>query len=237
MPDMPASTPSGAGDGTVSLSRSLELLVNFLQGRTGAGPLPPGGDVTPAQFVLLRYLLWNPGSSVARVADSLNVSRPAATQAVDRLVQRGLVRRRADAGDRRRLRLVLTPRGEALVRYLMRSRERQLEDIVARMPVHHRDALARGIDAFLVAALDNLSLVQAACLRCGSDHDEECPVNRASLQLTGRPVGELEPMGPERRPLPANPGPNPPNPRNVGPRLPEPAGLGSEPAASEVSQA
>ncbi|HEY8418356.1 MAG TPA: MarR family transcriptional regulator [Limnochordales bacterium] len=172
----------------MSISRSLELLANFLQGRGMSGSAPEEYGVTHAQFVLLRHLLWNPGSSLGQVADCLGISRPAATQAVDRLVQRGLVRRRADTGDRRRLRLALTPRGEALVRQLAHMRERQLEAIVARMPPEERAALARGVDAFLVAALDEPSRVQAACLHCGADHEEDCPVNLASLRLTGRPV-------------------------------------------------
>lgn len=180
----------------MSLARTLELLVNLLHERGLAREMLVRHNITHAQFVLLRHLWWNPGSTVSQVADSMGISRPAATQAVERLVQRGLVRRSTDTGDRRRLRLGLTPRGEELVRSLSGALAERLAAIVGRMPPDARLALARGVEAFLAAALDEPALLQAVCLHCGTEHDDDCPVNQASLRLTGRPI--VEPSGPQQ---------------------------------------
>ncbi|HEY8496915.1 MAG TPA: MarR family transcriptional regulator [Limnochordales bacterium] len=206
----------------MSLARTLELLVNLLHERGLARQMLARHNITHAQFVLLRHLWWNPGSTLGQVADSLGVSRPAATQAVERLVQRGLVRRSPDTADRRRLRLGLTARGEELVRELSSALEERLAAIVGRMPSDARLALARGVEAFLAAALDEPALLQAVCLHCGAEHDDDCPVNQASLRLTGRPI--FEAGGPQQgaseprqgRPEPQQGGPEP---RQGGPEL------------------
>lgn len=52
-------------------------------------------------------------SSPALIARRLRVNRPAVTGLLDRLEQRGLVRREPDPADRRRQRVVLTPAGAA----------------------------------------------------------------------------------------------------------------------------
>lgn len=194
--------PAGASERPVSLVRSLELLVNFLHGRGSAARMLERYNITHAQYVLLRHLWWNPGSTLGQVADALGITRPAATQAVERLVQRGFVRRLEDDADRRRLRLRLTVRGEALTRQVIEAREQQLVAILTRMPAAQRLALERAVDGFLAAALNDPALVQAVCLHCGMDHDDGCPVNQASLRLTGRPaldIGAVDPDGRARR--------------------------------------
>ena len=70
--------------------------------------------VTVEQFHMLRYV--NRGTqSVSDLADARNISRPAISQAVEVLVQKGLLTRTQDATDRRYVELALTPAGNALL--------------------------------------------------------------------------------------------------------------------------
>src|SRR5690625_6680588 len=117
----------------MNLARSLELLVNVVHNRGPNSRLLARSNLSHAQFLRMRYLLWDPGASVGELADHVGISRPAATQGVDRLVWRGLVQRIGDTEDRRRVHLQLTARGEAIIRRTIEDMERELDDVVAKM--------------------------------------------------------------------------------------------------------
>lgn len=70
--------------------------------------------VTVEQFHILRYVKRGT-QSVSDLADARNISRPAISQAVEVLVQKGLLTRTQDATDRRYVELALTPAGNALL--------------------------------------------------------------------------------------------------------------------------
>jgi long-chain acyl-CoA synthetase len=74
----------------------------------------------PLELSLPQYrvlcLLGDGSSASSALAHRLAVSPPSVTAVVDGLVARGLVERHADAEDRRRLTLVLTPDGSKLLR-------------------------------------------------------------------------------------------------------------------------
>ncbi len=66
------------------------------------------------QFHILRHIRRG-DSSVSDLAQSKNISRPAMSQAVNTLVNKGLITRSPDAQDRRHIRLELTTSGNALL--------------------------------------------------------------------------------------------------------------------------
>ena len=55
-------------------------------------------------------------TTVSDLAEAKHISRPAASRAVDALVERGLVSRLRDSDDRRQVTLTLTPEGETALR-------------------------------------------------------------------------------------------------------------------------
>lgn len=71
-------------------------------------------DLSVPQYRILMFL--DEGAVVAsKLADHLAVSRPSVTAVVDGLVARGLVERRHDEQDRRRVGHILTPEGARLL--------------------------------------------------------------------------------------------------------------------------
>jgi DNA-binding MarR family transcriptional regulator len=70
--------------------------------------------VTVEQFHILRYVRRGI-KSVSDLASARNISRPAASQAVEALVQKRLLTRTQDVVDRRYVALALTPEGHALL--------------------------------------------------------------------------------------------------------------------------
>jgi DNA-binding MarR family transcriptional regulator len=70
--------------------------------------------ITLEQFHILRHIRRG-YASVAELADVKQISRPAVSQAVQSLVEKGLVTRQTDTEDRRSARLALTPYAEKVL--------------------------------------------------------------------------------------------------------------------------
>ncbi len=70
--------------------------------------------ITVEQFQILR-LIRTGRTSVSELAAAKNISRPAISQAVDVLAEKGLLTRTQDADDRRHMQLALTDSGNALL--------------------------------------------------------------------------------------------------------------------------
>jgi DNA-binding MarR family transcriptional regulator len=70
--------------------------------------------ITLEQFHILRHIRKG-YASVADLAEVKQISRPAVSQAVQSLVEKGLVTRMSDVDDRRSARLTLTPYAEKVL--------------------------------------------------------------------------------------------------------------------------
>ena len=108
--------------------------------------------ISVEQFQMLRLVRSGRGS-VSELAVARNISRPAVSQAVDSLVNKGLLTRTPDTEDRRYTQLALTASGNAMLdaifddaRDWMRPKlaalgERELENVIRAM-----DSLRRILD-------------------------------------------------------------------------------------------
>ena len=85
----------------------------------------------PVELSMLELLRANPGIAPARLARALAVSRPQATQLLDRLEQRGLARRRPSGTDGRGFEVHATAEGQRCAR-----------DAVARLQAAEQAVLA-----------------------------------------------------------------------------------------------
>jgi DNA-binding MarR family transcriptional regulator len=117
-------------------------------------------DLTLAQFRILALIAAGDERSTL-LAERLAVAKPTITAVVDGLVERGFVARKAVVGDRRSIRVVLTPAGVAA----LRAAEEEMAETLGRIFEH-----ARKRDALLAALLDlddALALRMEARLRGG----------------------------------------------------------------------
>jgi len=73
-------------------------------------------NLKPIEFSLLALAQSNVGAGPARLAEAVGISRPRATQLLDHLTERGLVKRVPNAADGRSLEIHVTPSGNQLVR-------------------------------------------------------------------------------------------------------------------------
>lgn len=100
-----------------------------------------GLGLTPALARLLFHVHRAPGSHQTELAHRLDVTPVTLCRMVDRLAERGFVRRQADPRDRRAVRVYVAARGAPLVARMARiadqTRSRALKGVAAR----ERDAL------------------------------------------------------------------------------------------------
>lgn len=103
----------------------------------------------PQMVTLQKLEGWGP-HSISAIASSLNLSLAATSHLVDRMVQQGLVARSEDLNDRRHKIVVITPAGKALLERLLEARVRDIDRVVAVLPVELRvdlqEALAHIVD-------------------------------------------------------------------------------------------
>lgn len=110
-----------------------------------------GEEVTLTQYRSLVVLASRGSQSLTRLAELLSVKPSTASRMCDRLVRKRLIVRRADAADRRQVRLALSARGERLVAGVTERRRREIAELLAVIPSSEQasvaDALQRLADA------------------------------------------------------------------------------------------
>lgn len=105
---------------------------------------PPACGITPAQGALVHEvaLVGEEGATAAFLANRLGISSPAVTQLVDGLVGEGILRRKRDADDRRRVRIHLTDNGEKLYGLFDQARLAQAKALL--QPLSDEEAATLG---------------------------------------------------------------------------------------------
>ena len=103
-------------------------------------------DISVEQFHVLRYIRGGQGS-ISELAEAKNISRPATSQIVEVLVQKGLIRRTHDARDRRYIQLTLTDSGNALLDAIFDNTRHWMMQILMPLSDEELDVLARALDS------------------------------------------------------------------------------------------
>lgn len=110
------------------------------------------GEVTLSQYRTLVVLASRGPQNLAALATALQVSSSTATRMCDRLVRKGLIRRRTSRQDRREVRLAVTDAGWRLVDEATRLRREELTRVLAAVPPGEQVALVRGLRHLNAAA-------------------------------------------------------------------------------------
>ncbi len=156
--------------------RNLQLLA-FLTRHYVEGRFITDATEKPISFVhmnLLRILDQHPGRTVGDVAKYMNVSYPAATKTIDKLVKFGLLRRREDTQDRRIAHLHLTPAGKAMVeKYIVLKRD-QIETVLDKFGLENAEQLNDHMHKFARNVVELIPIRAGVCMHCGAFDPEDC---------------------------------------------------------------
>lgn len=123
---MPISVPA-TPRATTSPSRALARMSRVIENALATE------DLSLSQYRLLAFLSQGDWAASA-LADRLDVSRPSITGLVDGLVKRGLVERRPDTGDRRRVDHVLTTAGKRALRAADDRADAGVSEVLSHLP-------------------------------------------------------------------------------------------------------
>jgi DNA-binding MarR family transcriptional regulator len=113
---------------------------------------------------------------VSDVADFLEVSNAAASRAIDRLVQRGLIDRTVSPEDRRAVVLDLTPEGRDLLERFREARNRELKQLLGSVSDSDLRTATKLLDRLSVRLLGPEIEAEDRCLRCGVHFRSGCVV-------------------------------------------------------------
>ncbi len=100
-------------------------------------------DITPAHLRALRTLSRHGTMRLSELSDHLQVAPRTATEVVDALEARGLVRRRADPGDRRAILVEVTEHGAGVLAEIRAARGSEAGRVFGRLTPADRADLAR----------------------------------------------------------------------------------------------
>ena len=109
-------------------------------------------EVTLTQFRSLVVLASRGPQGMASLADALGVTPPTASRLCDRLVRKGLVRRRGDRADRRQVRIGLTEAGRRLVDVVTERRRIDIASLLESVPEDARRSVVSGLQLLAEAA-------------------------------------------------------------------------------------
>lgn len=91
-------------------------------------------NVTRSQWWVLAYLSREDGMTQSQLAEELDLGKVAIGGLIDRLEKSGLVRREADANDRRVNRVFLEPQSKLLINKMRKVSHRMNETILRGIP-------------------------------------------------------------------------------------------------------
>jgi len=103
-------------------------------------------DISEEQFHILRHIRKGQGS-VSTLADARHISRAAASQVVEILVEKGLVTRTQDTLDRRHVLLGLTPAGSTLLDAIFGQTRLWMAEVLAPLDDADLETLIEGMSA------------------------------------------------------------------------------------------
>lgn len=141
----PGPAPADPADadpaGSESLADAFGAVARQLRDKS-AETLAPWG-ITPAHLRALRTLSRHGTMRLSGLSDHLQIAPRTATEVVDALESRDLVRRRADPGDRRATLVEVTEHGTAVMAEVRATRGTEAGRIFGRLSPADRADLAR----------------------------------------------------------------------------------------------
>jgi DNA-binding MarR family transcriptional regulator len=90
------------------------------------------------QVETLHFVAEGDCPTMRQLADYLKIQAPSATALVAELVRAGLLRRKTEGADRRRITLALTPRGKKLFDETLRTRKRVVAGVLSGLTSRER---------------------------------------------------------------------------------------------------
>lgn len=161
---------------SLGLKDAIDRTLNEI---TGLGGEAPAGLITVGS---------RPGRSIQHLRETLGLSHSGTVRLVDRLEERGWLRRAGTAGGRE-VQLALTPSGKEVFREMLAARQAILEQALEPLPPVARSALADVLVRMLEAMPGSRQEAWHVCRLCdhGACRGPGCPVGSGAARREGLP--------------------------------------------------
>jgi DNA-binding MarR family transcriptional regulator len=133
-----------------------------------------GDRLTLAQLKVLKLVSVSGRLSISDVANLLGISSPAASKAVDRLVQGNLLHRAQAEDDRRVIRITPSSEGLELLARYEEATEKALDSLFDGISIMHLSELAEWLDRLSLRIIEHADEGEHACFRCGVYFRDKC---------------------------------------------------------------
>ncbi len=119
-----------------SMQRSMQAFIHYIKDQ----------NLSMSQIGALFYINRKGSCGVSDIGEDLGISRAAASQMLDRLVQQGLVHRTEDPEDRRAKRIQLTERGHEIIHGTVEARMEWYGNLAASLTSEERKATTAALN-------------------------------------------------------------------------------------------
>jgi DNA-binding MarR family transcriptional regulator len=133
-----------------------------------------GNRLTLAQLKVLKLVSDSGRLGTSDVANLLGISSPAASKAVDRLVQSDLLHRTQAKKDRRGIRITPTEEGLELLARYEEATEKALDSLFDGISIMHLSELAEWLDRLSIRIIRRREGEEVTCFRCGVYFRDKC---------------------------------------------------------------
>lgn len=103
-------------------------------------------DLTIPQFRTLAFVNRNRGSPLCKLADHMGLTSPSASTLVDGLIKRGMMTREDQPDNRRRVRLIVTSRGKAILDGATRGTMIYLAKRLSSISADNREVIVKAME-------------------------------------------------------------------------------------------
>jgi len=103
-------------------------------------------DISVEQFHVLRYVRRGT-NSISDLATAKNISRPAISQTVDALVNKGLLTRTQNKEDRRFVELTLTESGNALLDTVFKETRAWMKELMSGLSTEELETIVKAMES------------------------------------------------------------------------------------------
>lgn len=130
--------------------------------------------LTKAQFQILKILSVTGTKTVSDIASLFNVSRPAISKTVDKLVKQHLVIRTEQESDRRSAMLSLTKLGERLIMNYNANRNRRQEKLEEYFTAEEMGLFEEFIERYINSCISYQEGLDLVCMQCDGHFSDNC---------------------------------------------------------------
>ena len=130
--------------------------------------------LTKSQFQLLTILALGGERTVTELAELLNISRPAISKTIDKLVHQLLVTRAEDHSDRRTVHLNATALGNNIIKNYHQKRAKRLEDLETHYSPEELTLFDSMIERYINHCVAIEGTMELVCIQCNSQYQDQC---------------------------------------------------------------